>query len=69
MLLTYFIVRILTLNSIYQIEVNFSISKAPAQYIRYTPSQEGVAFNSGAKQRVIQMVEVQRDPIEPPKFK
>ncbi|KAK2119591.1 SNW domain-containing protein 1 [Saguinus oedipus] len=24
---------------------------APAQYIRYTPSQQGVAFNSGAKQR------------------
>ncbi|XP_038075195.1 SNW domain-containing protein 1-like [Patiria miniata] len=43
--------------------------KAPAQYIRYTPSQQGVAFNSGAKQRVIRMVEVQKDPIEPPKFR
>nr|CAD7428350.1 unnamed protein product [Timema monikensis] len=42
---------------------------APAQYIRYTPSQQGAAFNSGAKQRVIRMVEAQRDPIEPPKFK
>ncbi|CAH1263739.1 SNW1 [Branchiostoma lanceolatum] len=42
---------------------------APAQYIRYTPSQQGVAFNSGAKQRVIRMVEMQRDPMEPPKFK
>uniref|UniRef100_T1JH05 SKI-interacting protein SKIP SNW domain-containing protein n=1 Tax=Strigamia maritima TaxID=126957 RepID=T1JH05_STRMM len=41
----------------------------PAQYIRYTPSQQGVAFNSGAKQRVIRMVEIQRDPMEPPKFK
>jgi SNW domain-containing protein 1 len=41
----------------------------PAQYIRYTPSQQGMAFNSGAKQRVIRMVEVQQDPIEPPKFK
>lgn len=41
----------------------------PAQYIRYTPSQQGMAFNSGAKQRVIRMVEVQSDPIEPPKFK
>ncbi|NXR97658.1 SNW1 protein, partial [Oxylabes madagascariensis] len=29
---------------------------APAQYIRYTPSQQGVAFNSGAKQRVIRML-------------
>lgn len=36
---------------------------------RYTPSQQGVAFNSGAKQRVIRMVEVQKDPMEPPRFK
>uniref|UniRef100_A0A674NLB7 SNW domain-containing protein 1 n=1 Tax=Takifugu rubripes TaxID=31033 RepID=A0A674NLB7_TAKRU len=43
--------------------------QAPAQYIRYTPSQQGVAFNSGAKQRVIRMVEMQRDPMEPPRFK
>lgn len=41
----------------------------PAQYIRYTPSQQGVSFNSGAKQRVIRMVEVQKDPMEPPKFR
>ncbi|KAK2156818.1 hypothetical protein LSH36_204g03037 [Paralvinella palmiformis] len=43
--------------------------QTPAQYIRYTPSQQGVAFNSGAKQRIIRMVEVQKDPMEPPKFK
>lgn len=42
---------------------------APAQYIRYTPSQQGDAFNSGAKQRVIRMVEAQVDPMEPPRFK
>eukprot|EP00057_Strongylocentrotus_purpuratus_P034407 XP_795058.3 PREDICTED: SNW domain-containing protein 1 isoform X2 [Strongylocentrotus purpuratus] len=42
---------------------------APAQYIRYTPSQQGLAFNSGAKQRVIRMVEAQKDPMEPPRFK
>lgn len=41
----------------------------PAQYIRYTPSQQGDQFNSGAKQRVIRMVEAQNDPMEPPKFK
>ena len=41
----------------------------PAQYIRYTPSQQGAAFNSGAKQRIIRMVEVQKDPMEPPRFK
>merc|ERR1719422_2523053 len=40
----------------------------PAQYIRYTPSQQGQAFNSGAKQRVIRMVEVQKDPMEPAKL-
>lgn len=43
--------------------------QAPAQYIRYTPSQQGQSFNSGAKQRVIRMVEAQVDPLEPPKFK
>ncbi|XP_052743008.1 puff-specific protein Bx42 [Bicyclus anynana] len=41
---------------------------APAQYIRYTPAQQGGAFNSGAKQRVIRMVEAQSDPLEPPRF-
>jgi SNW domain-containing protein 1 len=42
---------------------------APAEYIRYTPSQQGEAYNSGAKQRVIRMVEVQKDPKSPPRFK
>ncbi|CAG9789983.1 unnamed protein product [Diatraea saccharalis] len=41
---------------------------APAQYIRYTPAQQGGSFNSGAKQRVIRMVEAQVDPMEPPRF-
>lgn len=41
----------------------------PAQFIRYTPSQQGDNFNSGAKQRVIRMVEAQVDPMEPPRFK
>lgn len=36
---------------------------------RYTPANQGVAFNSGAKQRIIRMVEVQKDPMEPPRFK
>ncbi|KAL5249794.1 hypothetical protein ACHWQZ_G018571 [Mnemiopsis leidyi] len=43
--------------------------KEPPKYIRYTPSQQGVAYNSGAKQRIIRMVEAQKDPMEPPKFK
>lgn len=38
-------------------------------FLRYTPSQQGLAFNSGAKQRVIRMVEMQKDPMEPPRFK
>lgn len=42
---------------------------APAEFIRYTPSQQGAAFNSGAKQRVIRLVEAQVDPMEPPRFK
>ena len=42
---------------------------APAQFIRYTPSQQGDSYNSGAKQRVIRMVEIQKDPISPPRFK
>jgi len=42
---------------------------APAQFIRYTPAQQGEQFNSGAKQRVIRMVEAQRDPMSPPRFK
>ncbi|CAK9205851.1 unnamed protein product [Sphagnum troendelagicum] len=38
-------------------------------YIKYTPSQQSAAFNSGAKERVIRMVEMPKDPLEPPKFK
>lgn len=43
--------------------------QAPAQYLRYTPSQQGDEFNSGSNQRIIRMVEVQKDPLEPPRFK
>ncbi|KAI1287948.1 SNW domain-containing protein 1 [Halotydeus destructor] len=42
---------------------------APAKYIRYTPSNQGEGHNAGANQRIIRMVEVQKDPLEPPKFK
>jgi len=37
-------------------------------FIKYTPSQNMLNQNSGAQQRVIRMVEVQADPLEPPKF-
>jgi len=39
------------------------------KFIRYTPDQNGDAFNSGAKQRIVKMVTVQEDPLEPPKSK
>ncbi|RKP37360.1 SKIP/SNW domain-containing protein, partial [Dimargaris cristalligena] len=39
------------------------------QYIRYTPNQQNAAFNSGAKQRVVRMVEMPVDPFEPQRFK
>jgi len=41
----------------------------PAQYIRYTPTNQNPAFNSGAKQRIIRMVQQPVDPLEPPKFR
>ncbi|XP_017480383.1 PREDICTED: SNW domain-containing protein 1-like [Rhagoletis zephyria] len=40
-----------------------------AQYVRYTPSQQGGGHNSGSDQRIIRIVEVQHDPLEPPRFK
>ncbi|KAI6215781.1 hypothetical protein M3Y94_00425000 [Aphelenchoides besseyi] len=39
---------------------------APAEYIRYTPSQQATAGT--AQQRIIRVVEVQKDPMEPPRF-
>lgn len=44
-------------------------AQGPAQYIRYTPSQQGSQFNAGATQKIIRMVEVQQDPMEPPRFR
>jgi SNW domain-containing protein 1 len=40
-----------------------------AKYIKYKPSQQNAAFNSGARERVISMVEMPVDPVEPSKFK
>jgi len=37
-------------------------------FIKYTPSQGNINQNSGANHRIIRMVEVQQDPLEPPKF-
>eukprot|EP00026_Physarum_polycephalum_P004665 Phypoly_transcript_04687.p1 GENE.Phypoly_transcript_04687~~Phypoly_transcript_04687.p1 ORF type:complete len:558 (+),score=113.10 Phypoly_transcript_04687:270-1943(+) len=43
-------------------------NEAPT-YIKYTPAQQGSSFNSGASNRIIRMVEMPKDPLEPPKFK
>ncbi|KAK6925085.1 SKI-interacting protein SKIP, SNW domain [Dillenia turbinata] len=40
-----------------------------SKFIKYKPSQQSPAFNSGAKERIIRMVEMPVDPLEPPKFK
>lgn len=38
-------------------------------YIKYTPSQQGPQYNSGAGQRIIKMQDMPVDPMEPPKFR
>nr|KYP37197.1 SNW domain-containing protein 1 [Cajanus cajan] len=48
---------------------NVPKQNSDAKYIKYKPSQQSAAFNSGAKERVIRMVEMPVDPLEPPKFK
>jgi SNW domain-containing protein 1 len=40
-----------------------------ASYIKYTPSQQGAQFASGAGQRIIKMQDMPVDPLEPPKFR
>ncbi|KFK42947.1 hypothetical protein AALP_AA1G059300 [Arabis alpina] len=41
-----------------------------SKYIKYKPSsQQSAAFNSGAKERIVRMVEMRVDPLEPPKFR
>ena len=40
-----------------------------SKYIKYKPSPQSEAFNSGAKERIIRMVEMPVDPLELPKFK
>lgn len=39
------------------------------QYIKYTPSTQSAAHNSGATTRIIKMQDMQVDPLEPPKFR
>ncbi|KAM7274633.1 hypothetical protein ACFE04_016499 [Oxalis oulophora] len=48
---------------------NVAKQSTDSNYIKYKPSQQSAAFNSGAKERIIKMVEMPVDPLEPPKFK
>ncbi|KAI9292907.1 hypothetical protein K502DRAFT_343576 [Neoconidiobolus thromboides FSU 785] len=38
-------------------------------FFRYTPAQQGANLNSGARQRIVRVVEMPVDPLEPPKFR
>ena len=48
---------------------NVPSQSTDSKFIKYKPSQQSAAFNSGAKERIIRMVEMPVDPLEPPKFK
>ncbi|KAL0915803.1 hypothetical protein M5K25_013260 [Dendrobium thyrsiflorum] len=48
---------------------NVPTQSQESKYIKYKPLQQSSAFNSGAKERIIRMVEMLADPLEPPKFK
>lgn len=48
---------------------NVKVVSQDATYIRYTPANQGESFNSGSSQRIIRMVDMQVDPMQPPKFK
>lgn len=48
---------------------NVPTQSSDSKFIKYKPSQQSAAFNSGAKERIIRMVEMPVDPLEPPKFK
>ncbi|CAL9761929.1 unnamed protein product [Musa acuminata subsp. burmannicoides] len=48
---------------------NVPTQSTESKFIKYKPSQQSAAFNSGAKERIIRMVEMPVDPLEPPKFK
>jgi len=49
-------------NKNVQVETN-------SKYIRYTPGNTNNSFNSGSDTRLIRMVDIPKDPLDPPKFK
>ncbi|KAI7728182.1 hypothetical protein M8C21_001955 [Ambrosia artemisiifolia] len=48
---------------------NVQIQSQDLKFIKYKPTQQSAAFNSGANERIIRMVGMAVDPLEPPKFK
>ena len=48
---------------------NVPTHDSESKFIKYKPSQQSAAFNSGAKERIIRTSEMAVDPLEPPKFK
>lgn len=48
---------------------NVQQQSSDSKFIKYKSSQQSAAFNSGAKERIVRMVEMPVDPLEPPKFK
>lgn len=48
---------------------NVPSSQAGVSYVRYTPAAGGQNQGDGTQQRIIKMVEVVEDPLEPPRFK
>ncbi|KAI3470856.1 hypothetical protein Pfo_027519 [Paulownia fortunei] len=48
---------------------NVFAGSSNSKFIRYKPSQQSGPFNSGAKERIIRVVEMPVDALEPPKFK
>ncbi|XVF77513.1 hypothetical protein PTKIN_Ptkin14bG0050500 [Pterospermum kingtungense] len=48
---------------------NVPRQSSDSKYVKYKPSQQSVEFNSGAEERMIRMVDMPVDPLEPSKFK
>ncbi|KAL7072714.1 hypothetical protein ACQ4LE_008301 [Meloidogyne hapla] len=60
--------KIITAKIAASLPVQHAKKTGPSQYIRYTPSQQSGLHASGAQQRIIRLVEEQKDPMEPPRF-
>ncbi len=48
---------------------NRNTTKREATYVKYTPAKNQMGDNSKKQDRIIKVVERQKDPTEPPKFK